>query len=229
MGKRYFVLLCLLLLPMFVIRAEEPINKVKFYTDLGGSTLYGFNAGLSGLYTRQMSGCLELTGGLNFSSKRPSFFNAALADATLKWDLLGGKIGLSNRVMYTHYSDSKMNDFLYRIAAQWNTRYFHVTLGNSFIYTFSRSSSFFEYIIPAFGMYLTLKPSEHHWNVGAFIRNYDDFVYENYNVFLGIDGQYKLNNQWTLNAELTTAPAGTLSQLATAYRTFVKLGATYIW
>lgn len=227
MLKKTLILLMLMAFTGSAVSQEK--NKALVYTDFGGHTLYGFNMGLSGLYTRTLSDRWEVTGGLNFSSRRPAFFNAIMGDATYRIPVKTFNVYLSGRMMYTYYSDSKMNDLLWRVAAKWESKYFDLVLGNSVVHTFSMGSSFTEWWVPSLGVFARLKPIHHPWNVGVHLRNYDDFFYENFNLNYGLNGYYNLNDQWGIMSEITIAPAGTLSQLATPYKFYIKLGATYKW
>ena len=110
MLKRTLFLLMLIVFTGSAVCQEK--NKALVYTDFGGHTLYGFNMGLSGLYTRTLSDRWEVTGGLNFSSRRPAFFNAIMGDASYRIPVKKFNVYLSGRMMYTYYSDSKMNDLL---------------------------------------------------------------------------------------------------------------------
>lgn len=221
-----FITLWLSVLPVF---GEK--NEVTGYMQVGTNTVHGTYGGLTGLYKRNMSNRFTLTGGLNLSTKNCWGFGGILADATYRVSVKNFNLFISNRVVYNHYS-SKLyttNELLYRIAATWQSRFFEITFGNTFFSYFQNGSSVFEPITWSVGFAGNIRPRENRWNAGLFIRNYDDFIYENFNLFFGVAGWYDILKNWRLIAELDIRPAGSLNQLAVRYETYVKLGVKYKW
>lgn len=204
-------------------------NEVKTYLQFGHNTVHGFYGGMAGFYTRNFTDRLRLTGGLNLSTKNPQAFGGVSADVSYRFPVRKFNLYLSNRVVYNYYGVSEMSEMLNRISATWESRYFQLTLGNSFLGYFSHGSGAFEPVTLTLGMALHIRPSESWWNVGAFIRNYDDFIYENYNIMYGLDGRIDVAENWRLFSEFTARPAGNLNQLTIKYETFLKIGARYIW
>ncbi|WP_459187234.1 hypothetical protein ACGE0T_13960 [Parabacteroides sp. APC149_11_2_Y6] len=225
--KKILLLLTLLLSLNSTVWGQT--NEVKAYFQVGDNALHGIYGGFSGFYTRNFSDRLSLTGGLNLSTKNPQAFGGLYADGTYRFSVYKFNVYISNRLVYNYYGLSKMNELLYRIAGTWESRYFNLTLGNSFLGYFSKGSGNFEPVTLSVAMGLHLRPRENWWNVGLFIRNFDDFIYENYNIMYGVDGRIDVAKHWRILAEFTARPAGSMNQLAMKYETFFKLGARYKW
>lgn len=223
------VLITLMALLISVIPVYAQKNEITGYVQFGDNIVHGFYGGVAGFYKRQMSSRFDLTGGFNLSSKNPAAFGGLYADGTYRIPVNRANFLISNRLVYNYYGESKMNEFLYRLAVTWQTRYVEITFGNSFLTYFSHGSSVFEPITWTIGFAAHLKPRESPWNVGLFIKNYDDFIYENFNINFGIDGRYEIMNNVSLFGILMVRPAGSLNQLAVKYDTSFKIGVKYKW
>ncbi|MEG1765055.1 MAG: hypothetical protein RR254_00165 [Muribaculaceae bacterium] len=212
-----------------LIPAHAEKNEVSGYIQFGDNIVQGFYAGINGFYKRQMSSRFDLTGGLSFSTKNPQGFGGIMADGTYRIPVNRANFLISNRLVYNYYGAFNMNEFLYRLAVTWQTRYVEFTLGNSFLTYFSLGSHVFEPITWSVGFAAHLKPRECSWNIGLYIKNFDDFIYENYNINFGFDGRYRILKNWDIFGILMVRPAGSMNQLAVKYDTSFKLGVKYKW
>lgn len=225
--KKGALLLLLCLCPLISIWGQK--NEVKSYIQLGDNALHGFYGGFTGLYTRNFTERFDATGGLNLSTKNKMLLSGLSAETRYRFSIQKFNLYVSAKGVYNYHQISQMNELLFRLSATWESRYFHLTLGNSFLGFFSHGSGVFEGITPTAGMGFTIRPKENKWNAGLFVRNYDDFIYENYNIMFGINGRLDVADRWRLFGEITARPAGSLNQLAMKYETFFKLGVTRVW
>ncbi|MEG1749710.1 MAG: hypothetical protein RR249_08510 [Tannerellaceae bacterium] len=225
--KKGIILLLIFLCPFIGVYGQK--NEVKAYLQVGDNALHGVYGGFTGFYTRNFTDRFELTGGLNLSTKNKHAFSGLSAETSYRFPVYKFNLYLSAKGVYSHYEISKMNEALFRLAATWESRYFQLTLGNSFLGYFSYGSSVFEPITWTFGTALHIRPRENWWNVGLFIRNYDDFIFENFNIMYGLDARVDVAKNWRLFGEITARPAGSLNQLAMKYETFLKLGVRRVW
>lgn len=205
-------------------------NEVMAYITPGSSTAYNGYCSFSGIYTRHLTDKLDVYGGLSFSTKRKHFFSSIAAHAKYRFHLYKSRnLYVMTGVNYTDYGEFHLNEYVWRIAAKFESTYFDFELGNClFAYT-SYGSHKTEAFTPSINMVLRFRKLTAPWTVGVFLRNFDDFYYDNYNVNWGINGRMTINPKLTLMGELAVRPAGTMSQLATKYDAYLKLGAIYKW
>ncbi len=223
------VRLIALIILLSVLSASGAKNEVSGYVQFGQNTVTGFYGGMTGFYKRNMSSRFDLIGGLNLSTKGNCGFRGVSGDAVYRIPVNRANLFISNRLIYNYYGESSMNEFIYRIALKWETRYIEIIFGNSFLTYFSLGSHVFEPVTWSIGFGANIKPRESPWNVGMFIRNHDDFIYENFNINFGLRGYYDVMNNWRVFCELMVRPAGSMNQLAVKYETAFKTGVKYIW
>lgn len=240
MKKRIrLTLIGLFLLPFLGLNAKElnygdslatvHKNEVMGYFQFGKNILNSYYGGFTGFYKRNFGKRVEVIGGLNLSTKNPNGFGGVSGEVLYRIPIGNANLKFTNKAMYNYYGQSEMNEFVDRIAAIWQTRYVELIFGNSFLTYWSLGSSVFEPVTLTIGMSANLKPIENPWNVSMFIRNYDDFFVENFNINFGIKGYYDLLPQWRTFAELMVRPAGSMNQLAVKYETAFKFGVKYKW
>lgn len=123
-----------------------------------------------------------------------------------------------------------MNEYLFRLAVHAQSEHFDILFGNSFLGYSSYGSSVFEPITWSVGFGANVMKRSSPWNVGIFLKNYDYFIYENWNINFGVRGYYELiADKVRLTGELIVRPAGNINQLAQRYDTGLKIGAQFKW
>lgn len=218
-------LIVVLLLP-FMASAQK--NMVWGYGQYGTNTVYDTYGGVDLFYTRAINSHVDVTGGLDLMSKKGGF-GGVLAEVRYRIPVKGINVFVSGRGVYNYYGHSRMNEYLFRIALHAQSQYFDVVFGNSFLGYSSFGSSVFEPITWSVGFAANIKKRSSKWNFGAFIRNYDYFIYENWNINFGFRGWYDISDQLRLTGEFMTRPAGSMNQLAMKYDTSIKIGVNYKW
>ena len=136
---------------------------------------------------------------------------------------------------YTRWSTYEL---LLNTSAFWQTSYFDMRFGVSFIhyykykvkteYRMFTDAGYTEPLQFTIGFGANIKPRTSPWNVGVFIRNYDTYYYENWNLNWGL--RFYATLPWKdikTFGEINIRPAGSMSQLATNYETSLKLGTKY--
>ncbi|MDD2962274.1 MAG: hypothetical protein PHR45_09400 [Muribaculaceae bacterium] len=212
-----------LLMPL---KAPAQKNEVSGYAQFGKNTISGYYGGFTGFYKRAMTSRIDLIGGFNVSTK--SLYGIS-AEGSYRLPINRANLFFTARVGYNYYTMSTMNEYLFRLAVRWETRYIDVIFGNTFINYASLGSHNFEPVTWSVGFGANLKPRESLWNVGVFIRNHDDFFYENWNINWGLRGYFVLNPKVRFFGEFMIRPAGSMNQLAVKYETALKIGAKYKW
>ena len=144
------------------------------------------------------------------------------------------------RLVNNFYTQWDQYEILINASAFWETAHFDLRLGMSYIryykykikeeYQWFTDAGYTEPPTITFGLGLNLLPRTSSWNLGLFLRNYDQFYYENWNINWGV--RFHTTLPWDamkLFGEFNVRPAGSLSQLATRYETSLKLGIKYAW
>ena len=111
----------------------------------------------------------------------------------------------------------------YRLPVGWSNFYFNAMalLNEDFGYT--------EPPIMILGTGVHIRPRWNPWNIGLFLRNYDDYFYDGWNINWGLNFYSPLYRDMQLFGEFNIRPAGSLNQLATRYEYSGKLGIKYVW
>ena len=138
-------------------------------------------------------------------------------------------IYFSGKLMYNRYTEYHTNEYAANLSALLQGSYFDINVGESFIRYTMLESGYTEPLTLTFGMGVNIRHRANQWNLGLYIRNYDDFYYENWNINWGVRWHATLNEQMKLFGELNVRPAGSTSQLATRYETSMKVGVKYVW
>ena len=218
----------MLCFPFIGVHAQK--NEAMLYINPGGSTIYGSNCGISGLYTRHITDRIDVTGGIYFTSKRKNFFSSLNVEGSYRLPLNKTmNLYAKGKINWTDYSEFHLNEFVYRLVAKFESNYVDLELGNCVVAYTSYGEHQTEGYNPAFGLNLRFRKLTANWYAGLFVRNYDDFYFENFNVIWGPNGLYKINKKLAVFGEFDIQPAGNLSQLATKYAYYFKIGATYKW
>ena len=144
------------------------------------------------------------------------------------------------KVVNNAYTRWSTYELLLNASAYWEASYMDIRFGISFIhyykyqvkdeYRWFTDAGYSEPLEFTIGLGVNIRPRTSPWNLGLFIRNYDDYYYENWNINWG--ARFYATLPWhelKLFGELNTRPAGSMSQLATFYENSLKLGTKYVF
>lgn len=250
MKKRHAVLLLLLLFPLSGSFAHAQVysGERKFdgihRNEVSGNLSGGFNVvtgwfiGEAGTYTRHFTDRWSLSAGQQIQFLK--WLYSADVMGTYRLPLGRTNLYFDGRLVNNFYTQWDQYEILINASAFWETAHFDLRLGLSYIryykykikekYQWFTDAGYTEPPTITFGVGLNLLPRTSSWNLGLFIRNYDQFYYENWNINWGV--RFYSTLPWDamkLFGEFNVRPAGSLSQLATRYETSLKLGIKYAW
>ena len=142
------------------------------------------------------------------------------------------------RLLGNFYGKWGVNEVVFNTSVYWEARYMDLRFGGSYVffhkthvkkeYEYTEASYTQPYTFTV-GIGLNMRPRENKWNLGLFVRNYDDFYYEVWNINWGFRGYWRYSDRMKFHAEWNIRPAGSMSQLATRYESSVKIGIKYVW
>ena len=133
------------------------------------------------------------------------------------------------QLMYNRYNRWDTNETIANISVTWETPYFQLRIGESYIHYHLLHFGTTEPLTFTFGTSVNIRPRWNSWNIGLYFRNYDDFYYENWNINWGLNFYAGIAKDMQLFGQLNIRPAGSMSQLASRYETSCKLGIKYVW
>lgn len=235
--KKTILLMTLLLMAMVDIKAQAFNGVHKFdgehKNELSGYLMGGHNVvtrefvGVEGSYKRHFTDRWHVGGDWQLQ-----FFKQLYSV-----DVQGGyrlPIGWSDfyfdgKLMYNRYNRTKTNEIVANLSITWETPYFNLRIGESYLHYHLLHFGYTEPLTFTFGTGVNIRPRWNSWNIGLFFRNYDDFYYENWNINWGLNFNAKLKKDMHLFGEFNVRPAGSMSQLASKYETSLKLGIKYVW
>ena len=214
----------------------EHRNEVSGYLSGGRNVVTNAFVGESFTYTHHFTDRWSIRAG-----EQAQFIKGHVSlDATGTYRLPTGRSNLyfDARVVNSAYTRWDTYELLLNASAHWQTAYVDLRFGLSYIHYYKYKVKE-EYRVftdagytepPAFtvGFGVNIKPRTSPWNVGAFIRNYDHYYYENWNINWGL--RFYATLPWKdlkVFGEFNVRPAGSLSQLATRYEGSLKLGTKY--
>lgn len=212
-----------------IILNPDTKNMAWVYGQVGKNTIEHFYEGVNAFYVRSLNDRINVMGGLELNSKKDGF-GGVLAELSYKLPVRWFDLVFSGRGVYNRYGKYDCNEYLFRLAVNAQSSHFDVLFGNSFLGYSQFGSSVFEPITWSVGFAAYLKNRKKcNWNLGLFLKNYDYFIYENWNINFGVRGYFSLTPKVRLTGELLVRPAGNINQLAQKFDTSVKIGATYRW
>lgn len=236
MGKRLYVLTMSLIVSVMAMSQVycgqhkydgEHKNEVMGYLQGGSNIVTGTYAGPAVFYKHHFNDRFCAEGGVDMPLGKGKFGISAKAAYRLSVSYFD--FYLSGKFLYNRYVDFHTDEYNGNLSVTAETPYFDLTLGESLIHYALMGTGYTEPLTLTFGTGVNIRPRWNSWNLGIFLRNYDDFYYENWNINWGVRWMAKLNNSTNMFGELNVRPAGSTSQLASRYETSVKIGLKYVW
>ena len=214
--------------------AEKPFdgeykNEISGYVMGGSNVVTDAFGGLAAIYDRHLTSRWHVGGAAQVQFGKQLY--SVDAHGGYRLPVKYGNIYFDGRVMLNRYSKYGFTEFAFNLSATWESAYFDMRLGESYIHyhnnTWEQGWGYTEPLTLTFGFGANIRHRKNPWNIGLFFRNYDDFYYENWNINWGLRWYAKINQQIRLFGEFNIRPAGSISQLASRYETSVKLGLKY--
>ena len=207
-------------------------NEVEAYTQLGTNILTNFYGGLTGTYTHHFDKHWAVDGGMSYQFKKRLLGLSARGRYHFNWTS-HSDFYVSARFLFNRYFGYSTNELIGNVSVTWETSYFNMTLGESYIHFNTMKAGYTEPLTLTFGIGVNIRRRNNPWNIGLFFRNYDDFYYENWNINWGLRFYSPIpwvkNKNIKLFGEFNVRPAGSMSQLATKYEGHLKLGIKHVW
>ena len=245
---RAFLLPGLLLLAVFGANAQtysgprqfDGVHRNEFSGNLavGYNVVSGWFIGQAGTYTRHFTDRWSLSAGEQAQVLKWLF--SADVMGTYRLPFRHSSLYFDARLVNNVYTQWDQYELIANASAFWETSHFDLRLGMSYIryykykikeeYQWFTDAGYTEPPTITFGVGLNMLPRTSSWNLGLFLRNYDQFYYENWNINWGLRFYTTLPRDFAkIFGEFNIRPAGSLSQLATRYETSLKLGIKYVW
>lgn len=213
-------------------------NEVSGNLALGYNVVSGWFVGQAGTYTRHFTDRWSLSAGEQVQILKWLF--SADVMGTYRLPFRHSSLYFDARLVNNVYAQWDQYEIIANASAFWETSHFDLRLGMSFIhyykykvkeeYQWFTDAGYTEPPTITFGVGLNMLPRTSPWNLGLFLRNYDQFYYENWNINWGLRFYTTLpRDSAKFFGEFNVRPAGSLSQLATRYETSLKLGIKYVW
>ncbi len=213
-------------------------NEISGYLAGGYNVISGWFVGEAGTYTRHFTERWSLSAGEQVQVLKWLF--SADVMGTYRLPLRHSNLYFDARLVNNVYTQWDQYEILANASAYWEATHFDLRLGMSYIhyykykikeeYQWFTDAGYTEPPTITFGVGVNLMPRTSAWNLGLFIRNYDQFYYENWNINWGLRFHNIIpHTGMKLFGEFNIRPAGSLSQLATRYETSLKLGLKYAW
>ena len=205
----------------------EHKNEISGYTMFGSNVVSGGFGGLEVSYKRHLTDRWHVGGDAQ----------AQFGKQLYSVDVQGGyRLPVSwmdfyfdGKLMYNRYQRWDTNETIANLSVTWETPYFMLRVGESYIHYHLLHFGTTEPLTFTFGTAVNIRPRWNSWNIGLFFRNYDDFYYENWNINWGFNFYATVAKNMQLFGQFNVRPAGSMSQLASKYETSGKLGIKYVW
>lgn len=213
-------------------------HQVSAFLSGGSNVVTGFFLGQAGTYTYHFNPRWSISGGQQIQFFKQVYSLDVMGTYRIP---LGKKSNLyiDGRALFNRYQQWSVNETILNLSGYLETNYIDLRWGWSFVSYFKTNvaeiykgytdASYIEPLVMTFGFGINIRPRSNPWNLGLFIRNYDQFYYENWNINWGLRFHATLTPQMKIYSEFNVRPAGSLSQLATRYETSLKVGLRYVW
>lgn len=221
-------------------RKFDGIHKNEIYGNLvyGDNVVSGLFFGEAASYTRHFTDRWSITGGEQVQLFKQLY--SIDVTGTYRIPFKRSSLYIDTRMAENHYHQWDVDELLINTAAYWETNYVDLRFGVSFIHFFKRdvkeeyksftTDRYTELPTLTASLGINIRPRNNPWNLGLFIRNFDQFYYETWNINWGFRFHATLPwNDMKIYSEFNIRPAGSLSQLATRYETALKVGLKYAW
>ena len=197
-------------------RKFDGVHKHEFtgYLMGGYNVVTGTFVGESGTYTRHLTPRWSVSAG-----QQAQFFKRLYSlDLTGTYRLPVGRANLylDGRLLFNRYDRWKMNEPIAHLSVFWETSFIDFRVGASYIHyvmigvdSHTTDAHYSEPIAVTAGFGFNIRPRSNPWNLGLFIRNYDHFYYENWNINWGVRFHAALPLDMTLFGEFNVRPART--------------------
>ncbi len=205
----------------------EHKNEVTGLLQPGTNVMTGKFLGVAVSYKRHFTDRISAEGAADVSIGKGK--HGYYAKGTYRLPVSFINFYFSTKFLYNRYADYKTNEYNGNISATIETSYFDLTVGETFIHYNVMGSGYTEPLTLTFGAGVNIRPRRNSWNIGLFVRNYDDFYFENWNINWGVRWNASLNKKMKLYGEVNVRPAGSTSQLASRYESSLKVGLKYLW
>jgi len=212
-------------------------NEVSGYLMGGYNVVTDAFFGEAGTYTRHLTERWSLSGGEQVQFLKQLY--SADVCGTYRIPIRKTNLYVDGRFVYNRYQRWRVNEILCNLSFLLETSYFDLRLGESYVryhmndvrekYGFFTDAGYTEPLVMTFGVGVNIRPRSNPWNIGIFLRNYDHFYYENWNINWGIRFHASLTPEMKLFGEFNVRPAGNMSQVATRHETSLKLGLRHVW
>ena len=220
-------------------RAYDGVHK----NEISGYLTGGFNVvtdwffGEAATYTRHLSDRWSISGGEQAQLLKQLYSLDVMG--TYRLPFRYGNVYFDGRLLLNRYNQWRVYEGIANFSISLETPHFDMRIGESLIrYRMNHvkdkngmgtDAGYTEPLVMTFGLGVNILPRANKWNLGLFIRNYDQFYYENWNINWGVRFHASLPLDMKLFGEFNVRPAGSISQLATRYETSMKMGVKYVW
>ena len=210
----------------------EHKTVIDGYLTGGSNVVTGWFISEAGTYTRHLTDRWSVSAGEQIQL----FKQVYSVDVMGTYRLPAGKSNFyfDGRLLFNRYARWNVNEPIVHLSALWESPYVDIRVGGSYVHywmsgvdTKYTDASYTEPIAVTVGLGVNIRPRSNPWNLGLFIRNYDHFYYENWNINWGVRFHATLTQDMKLVGEFNIRPAGSMSQLATRYETSLKIGVRY--
>ena len=131
--------------------------------------------------------------------------------------------------MLNRYERWNVNETIANMSVTWEMPYFNFRIGGVYLHYQMEDFGYTEPPIMILGAGVQIRPRWNPWNIGIFLRNYDDYFYDGWNINWGLNFYAPFYKDIQLFGEFNVRPAGSLNQLATRYESSGKLGIKFAW
>jgi hypothetical protein len=221
-------------------RKFDGVHQNEIYGNLiyGGNTVTGRFFGEAASYTRHFTERWSITAGEQAQFLKNVYSFDVMG--TYRIPFKRTSLYLDTRIADNIYHQWHVNEVLINASAYWETNYVDLRFGVSFIhfhkndvkeqYQSYTDASYTELPTLTVGFGVNIRPRNNPWNLGLYIRNFDQYYYENWNINWGLRFHATLPwNDIKIYSEFNIRPAGSMSQLATRYETSLRVGLKYAW
>lgn len=205
----------------------EHKNEIQGFGFFGDNNVSKFFGGIKATYVRHLTEYVDVmgTGGVQFNK---DIYTVAV-EARYRIPLGKPNLYANARYLYNRYGKYELNEHNWNVGLTWEARYWDLRLGAYQTGFYSLGSHYTEPVSMQMGVSINARPRENKWNVGFFVRNYDYYYYDNWNINWGFHWNANLTSRVKLYGEVNIRPAGSMSQLANKYEWNMKFGAKYAW
>lgn len=214
---------------LFLLPLVASTKEVELFLD-GGNKSSSYYGAAAAMFATPIAKKWELAGGFKGTSEKTYHATANSRYTFAQRERARYSVGAT--YLYSYYQPYSIshNALSLYLHGMWR-KHWEVSLGlTTMLFSSKGITPIYEPLALYWGFGYHVKQIDHRWNIGLFIKNFDDFVLSrSHEIFYTVKGSYDITDHYKVSLSATTAPAGAFHLTEQIYNTYLRVSVCYKW